>query len=449
MAEEAVYQQDYIEEVEANQEITGEELQYGIEDKPSLGVAVPLAVQHIVAAFSGIVAVPLVVGGSLGLSTTQMGALVSMALFMAGLATFIQAKGLGPVGAKLPCVMGTDFTFVGPSIAVGSQLGLPGIFGATLLAAPVEMIISRFFPKIKGFFPPVVTGCVVTLIGLTVLPVGIDWAAGGVGAADYGSLQNITVALIVMTIIIILNQFGNAFFSSGSILIGIICGYIISYPLGMLDFSAVKEASIVSLPTPFKFGIAFSLTGFLSFLPAYLVTSVETIGDLLAVGEASNKEISSDDISGGLLADGVGSMLAGIFGAGPNTSFSQNVGIIPLTGVASRFVVVLSGIVLMLLGIFPKLGALIAIMPNPVLGGAGIIMFGMIAAGGIKVLHKCDLTRRNMIIIAVSLGLGLGVVVRPDILSNLPKELNTFFQSGITTGTIVALLLNILLPKTS
>ncbi|WP_018248654.1 nucleobase:cation symporter-2 family protein [Orenia marismortui] len=447
MGQEALsYQEDFVSE--GNKDLYEDnKLTYGINDKPELKLAIPLAIQHIVAAFSGIVAVPLVVGGVLGLSAVEMGYLVSTALFMAGLATFIQAKGFGKVGAKLPCIMGTDFTFVGPSIAVGSTMGLAGIFGATLLAAPIEMIISKFFPKIRRLFPPVVTGCVVTLIGLTVLPVAIDWAAGGYGAADYGSLKNIGVTLAVLTVIVSLNQFAKGFWSSASILIGTIFGYIIAYPLGMLEFSAVREAALINLPMPFKYGIAFSLTGFFAFIPAYLVTSIETVGDLLAVGEACNKELESEDISKGLMADGVGSMLAGVFGAGPNTSFSQNVGIIPLTGVGSRFVVILAGIILMFLGVFPKLGALIAIMPNPVLGGAGIVMFGMIAASGIKVLHDADLTRRNLLIIAISLGLGLGVVVRPDILSHLPKALKTFFQSGITTGTITALLLNIILPK--
>jgi len=446
MSQELVYQEELIDETESNQSRTVE-LSYGIEDRPELKVATALAIQHIVAAFSGIVAVPLVVGGVLGLSPVEMAYLVSTALFMAGLATVIQAKGFAKVGSKLPCIMGTDFTFVGPSIAVGSTMGLPGIFGATLLAAPIEMIISKFFPKIKKFFPPVVTGCVVTLIGLTILPVGIDWAAGGYGAADYGSLENVGVSLAVLAVIVILNQFATGFWSSASILVGILFGYIISYPMGMLDFSAVKQAALINLPMPFKYGVAFSLTGFLAFIPAYLVTSVETVGDLLAVGEACNKELESEDISKGLMADGVGSMLAGVFGAGPNTSFSQNVGIIPLTGVASRFVVILAGIILMILGIFPKLGALIAIMPNPVLGGAGIVMFGMIAASGIKVLHDAKLNRRNLLIIAISLGFGLGVVVRPDILSHLPKGLNTFFQSGITTGTLTALLLNVFLPE--
>ncbi|RKD29086.1 nucleobase:cation symporter-2 family protein [Thermohalobacter berrensis] len=427
--------------------VVKDELRYKIDDRPPVKVAIPLAIQNIVAAFSGIVAVPLVVGGALGLSVAEMAFLVNSTLFMAGVATFIQAYGVGPVGARLPCVMGTDFTFVGPSIAVGSSMGLPGIFGATLIASFVEIILSRFIRPLMKIFPPVVTGTVVTLIGLTILPVSVDWAAGGVGSPDYGSLRNVFLALTVMIIIMILNQWGKGFISAGSILIGIICGYIISIPMGLLDTTPVKEASWLSFPTPFKFGIKFSLTAILAFIPAYLVTTIESVGDLIAVGQASNHKLSSDELSRGILADGVGSFLAGIFNAGPNTSFSQNVGIIPITGVASRFVVVIAGIILMLSGIFPKLGALIAIMPQPVLGGAGIMMFGMIAVGGIKILKQVNFTRRNSLVVAISIGLGLAVVVRPGILEHFPQGIRTILESGITTGTISALILNLILPK--
>ncbi|MTI67274.1 MAG: purine permease [Firmicutes bacterium] len=425
----------------------GLEIEYEINDKPPLRIAIPLAIQHLVAAFSGIVAVPLVVGGVLGLDVEKMTFLVNATLFMAGVATVIQSYGFGPVGARLPCVMGTDFTFVGPSIAVGSSLGLPGIFGATMIGAFTEVILSRFIKPLMKIFPPVVTGTVVSLIGLTLIPVSIDWAAGGVGAESYGSLRNLFLAGAVMIIIIVLNQWGNGFFSAGSILIGIICGYIISIPMGLLNTSAITDASWASFPTPFKYGIKFDLPAILCFIPAYLVTTVESVGDLMAVGEASNHDMESKDLSRGLLADGVGSFFAGIFNAGPNTSFSQNVGVIPLTGVASRFVVALSGVILILTGLFPKLGALVSIMPNPVLGGAGIMMFGMIAVGGIKILKQVNFTRRNSLVVAIALGLGLAVVVRPDILKNFPEWARTIFESGITTGTVAALILNLVLPK--
>ncbi|MDD4282066.1 MAG: nucleobase:cation symporter-2 family protein [Candidatus Methanofastidiosa archaeon] len=422
-------------------------LRYTVNDKPPLGEAIPLAIQHVFAAFSGIVAVPLVVGGVLGLPLEDIAFLVSATLFVSGIATIIQTRGFGPVGARVPMIMGTDFTFVGPSISVGFASGLPGIFGATIAGSFIEMFLSRFVRPLRKLFPPAVTGTVVTLIGLTILPVAVDWAAGGFGAADYGSTQNLSLAMFVLVVIMVLNQWGKGIVSSGSILIGIILGYIVAYPLGLLDFGQISGASWIAVPNPLKFGVTFKASAILAFVAAYLVTTVETIGDLMAVGEAAEQEVTSEHLERGLLADGVGSFIAGFFNAGPNTSFSQNVGIIPVTGVASRFVVLIAGIIIAIAGLFPKVGALVAIMPNPVLGGAGIIMFGMIAAAGIKIYQGVDFNRRNMLVIAVSLGLGMAVVVRPDILSQLPEDVRTVFASGITTGTFAALILNLVLPK--
>lgn len=422
------------------------ELIYGIEDKPPIGIAIPLAIQNIMAAFSGIVAVPLVVGQAIGLSVEEMAFMVSATLFVSGWATFMQSRGIGPVGSRLPCIMGTDFTFVGPGIAVASAFGLPGYFGATTVGSFLEIILSRFIKPLRKYFPPVVTGVVVSLIGLTMLPVAVDWAAGGVGSSDYGSVKFVLLAFVVMAIIIILNQKGSGFVSSSSILIGIVCGYLISIPMGLLNFETVKEAAWFSLPKPFKYGMKFHLPAILAFLPAYLVTAIETMGDLMSVANASEHEITGEELSRGILSDGVGSFIAGIFNAGPHTSFSQNVGIIPLTGVASRFVTIISGIILMLAGIFPKLGALVAIMPNPVLGGAGIMMFGMIAVGGFKILQEVDFNRRDSLLVAVSMGLGLAVVYRPEILDQFHPTIKTIFQSGMTTGTITALILNLILP---
>lgn len=425
----------------------GTDIIYKIDDRPPLQTSILLALQHIMAAFGGIVAVPLVVGGVLGLPVQDMAFLVSAALFCAGIATFIQSKGIGPVGSRVACVMGTDFTFVGPSIAVGLAGGLPAIFGATIMGSFIEIILSRFIKPLQKFFPPIVTGTVVMLIGLTLLPVSMDWAAGGFGAPDYGSITNISVAVAVMTVIMLLNRYGKGIFSSAAVIIGLVFGYIISYPLGMLNFDPIAQAGWVAIPTPFKFGITFSLAAVIPFVTAYLVTTIETVGCLMAIGEASGKEMTMDDVSAGVLADGVGSFIAGFFNAGPNTSFSQNVGLIPMTKVASRFVVIISGIILMLLGIFPKVGALIAIMPNPVLGGAGIIMFGMVAAAGIKTLKNVPLNNRNLLILAISIGLGLGVTFRPDILQHLPEWIKSLFSSGISAGTITALLLNIVLKE--
>ena len=420
---------------------------YKIDDKPPIGISILLGFQHIMAAFGGIVAVPLIVGYALKLPGDDIAFLVSAAIFAAGITTYIQARGIGPVGARLPCVMGTDFTFVGPSIAVGATLGLPGIFGATIMGSFIEIFLSRFIKPLRKFFPPIVTGTVVMLIGLTLLPVAIDWSAGGVGSKDYGSIRNISIAFSVMLLITLLNRYGKGLFSSASVIIGLIFGYLICFPLGMLDFSTITNASWVAFPMPFKYGITFKFSAFVAFIVAYLVTTVETVGCLMAVGEASGKDLTSEDISRGILCDGVGSLIAGVVNAGPNTSFSQNVGLIPITRVASKSVVAIAGIILMVLGIFPKFGALVSIMPAPVLGGAGIIMFGMVISAGIKTIQRVELNNRNMLILAISLGIGLGVTVRPDFLSSMPSAVKSFFSSGISAGTVVALLLNIILKE--
>ncbi|AFS79802.1 purine permease protein Cpx [Gottschalkia acidurici 9a] len=424
-------------------------LLYGVDDRPGLPIAILLAFQNIITSFGGIVAVPLILGQALGFPVEEVAFLVSATVFVSGITTWIQAKGIGPIGAKAPCVMGTDITFVAPALTVGVNmgLGLPGIMGASIMGASIEMILSRFLKPLMKFFPPVVTGTVVTLIGTSLIPVSIDWMAGGAGSKDYGNPLNIIVALTVLTVIIFLNRYGKGMLGSASVLIGIVLGYIISTPLGLIDYQAIADAQWFSLPTIFKYGVTFDFGAFISFAPAYLVATIGTVGVLLAVSGVIDKPLSEKQIADGVLCDGFGSFIAGFFGAGPNTSFSQNVGLIPLTRVASRYVVTISGVILVLLGIFPKFSTLIAIMPNPVLGGAGIVMFGIVAASGIKALGEIKLDNRNLLIIAVSLGLGLGITVKPELLSKLPKLAQMIFSSGISTGTIVALALNVLLKE--
>lgn len=425
----------------------GISLMYGINDKPKLSLQILLGLQHIFAAFGGIIVVPLVIGGALGFDAKTSTALMSATILVAGVATFIQARGVGKIGSKVACIMGTDFTFASPAIAVGSVAGLPGIIGATILGSFIEIILSFFIKPLMKIFPPLVTGTVVCLIGLTLLPVSIDWAAGGNGAADYGSILNISIALFVMIFTLLLNHYGNGIISTASILIGMIVGYIICIPLGMVDFSAVKEANWVSFPQIFQYGVDFNLKYLIPFIPAYLVTTIETVGCLKAVCQVSGVEDNDEIIGQGVLADGVGSMIAGILGTFPNTSFSQNVGVIPLTRVASRAVAIMAGIILIILGFLPKFAALINIMPQPVLGGVGIVMFGTVAAAGIQTLSKVKITNRNLLIIATAIGIGLGVTFRPEILSSLPQGISMIFSSGISAGTIVALVLNLVLKE--
>lgn len=425
----------------------GIKLNYKVNDNPSMAEKILFGIQHIFAAFGGIIVVPLVISSSLGVDAKTSTALISASILAAGIATIIQARGMGPAGAKVACIMGTDFTFVSPSITVGSTLGLPGIIGATILGGIFEVVLSYFIRPLMKLFPPIVTGTVVCLIGLTLLPVSIDWAAGGSGAADYGSIKNISISMVVLIGTLLLNRYGKGMLSSASILIGMVIGYIVCIPLGLVDFTAVKEASWISMPKIFEYGVTFDLKALIAFIPAYFVTAIETVGCLKAVGEVSEVEMTEKRIGAGVLSDGIGSMIGGVVGTLPNTTFSQNVGLIPLTKVASRYVAVMAGVILVILGFLPKLAAIVNSIPQPVLGGVGIVMFGTVAAAGIKTLSKVKINERNLLIIATSIGLGLGVTFRPEFIAQLPEELKMIFASGISTGTITALILNIILKE--
>lgn len=420
---------------------------YGVDDDLDLPKKVLFGLQHIFAAFGGIIVVPLVIATSLGFDSKVTTALISASILGSGLATIIQAKGVGKVGARVACIMGTDFTFVSPAISVGSVLGLPGIIGATILGSLFEVILSFFIKPLMKFFPPLVTGTVVALIGLTLLPVSIDWAAGGAGSANYASLENLAVAMFVLVITLLLNNYGKGMISSASILIGIVVGYLVCIPLGLVDFNPVKEASWLSFPKILEFGVTFYAKAVMAFIPAYFVATIGTVGCLKAIGETSNIDIGDKRVAAGVLSDGVGSALGGLVGSCPNTSFSQNIGIISLTKVASRHVAVMAGILLVILGFLPKVAAIITGIPNPVLGGVGIMMFGTVAAAGIRTLSNIKLTERNLLIIAISMGLGLGVTFRPDVIHNLPEAIRMIFSSGISTGTIAALILNAVLKE--
>ena len=311
----------------------------------------------------------------------------------------------------------------------------------------MEIILSRFIKPLMRFFPPLITGTVVALIGITLLPVSMDWAAGGVGSSDYGSVENVSIAFVVMLFTLFLNHYGKGMLKTASVFFGMVFGYVLCVFLGKVDLSAVNDAAWVALPNVFGFGVRFELSAILAFIPAYVVSLIGTVGIMMAIGEASGQKMSSERAANGVLADGVGSLLAGIFGAGPNTAFSQNVGLITLTKVASRQVMILAGIILALLGVFPKISALISIMPQPVLGGVGVIMFGLVAAQGVKTLATVKMGDRELLIISLAFALGIGVTVRPELLSNLPQALQMIFSSGISTGTIVALILNQVLKE--
>jgi xanthine permease len=423
-------------------------IKYDIDDEPPLSEAIPLGVQHLFAMFLSTVALPLVIAGAIGLEPAETAFIVQMALLVAGIATIVQVYSVGPVGARLPIVMGTSAIFVAPLIDIGTTFGLAAIFGAVIVAAPIEVVIGYFYEDLRRFFPPLVTGTVVMLVGLTLIPTAIDYSAGGPGAETYGNLENLALAGLVFAAAIGFNQYFDGLLSISSVLIAVVLGYLVAIPLGLLDLSAVGDASWVEVPMPLEFGVEFHPSAILIAAFAYVVTSIETIGDVEGTTGTVGRRATTDEMRGGLFADGFMSMFAGLFNAFPNTSFSQNVGLIGFTGVASKFVVGICGIFLILLGLIPKVAAVVAAMPDPVLGGAAIVLFGMIFSIGLRIVaNRVELNRRNLTIIAVSIVLGVGVEVRPDALGQLPSDLQVLIGSGLLVGGVTALVLNAILPR--
>ncbi|WP_256077538.1 nucleobase:cation symporter-2 family protein [Massilia sp. YIM B04103] len=423
-------------------------LLYQVDDHPPLIMTVLLALQHMLAALGGIIAVPLVVGAVLKLPSDQMVALVNAALLGSGVVTFIQCKGVGPVGIRLPCVMGTSFAFVGAAISVGLEHGVPGILGSSLAASLVMIVGSFFMPQIRKLFPHSVTAVVVTMIGLSLVPVAIDWAAGGKApGANYGAPINLGIAVFVLVAVIALVQYGKGIFSAAAVVLGMFIGYLVCLGLGMVDFSSVHKAEIFALPQPLHYGLTFPLSGIVAMAIAYLVTMVETTGTFMALGGATQTRMRGKLLARGVLCDGLGSAFAAVLSSPPVSTFAQNVGVVSLTGVASRHVVALTGVLLALAGLFPVLGAVVVTIPQPVLGGAGLMMFAMIIAAGMQMLSKVEHNKRTGIIIAVSVGCGLAVTVRPELLSKLPAFVHEIFGSGITVGALMAVFLNLVLPE--
>lgn len=422
---------------------------YDLDGRPALGEAVTLGMQHVLAMFAGNVAPIMVVAGAIKLPVEDKVLMIQFAMFIAGIVTLIQLYPIGRVGAKLPIVMGTSSGFLPTCIAIGSKYGLAGILGASFVGGFVEVIFGSFLKPLRKFFPPVVTGTVVLAIGLSLLPIGVKYFGGGVGAKDLGSPSNLLLGSIVLLTILYLKQFTKGFTSLSAILIGIIVGYLVAIPMGKINFEAISNASWVSLPTPLKFGMTFHWDAIVAMSIMFLVTTVETVGDISAITMGGLKREATDkELSGGVMADGFGSSLAALFGVFPNTSFSQNVGIVALTGIMNRFVVAVGAVFLIIAGLFPKVGAIVAIMPASVLGGAAIIMFSMIAISGINLITKEPLDGRNSVIVAVSLGLGLGFGLVPEILAYMPQWVKLLFgQSGIVMTALVALVLNLVFPE--
>ena len=436
-----------LQETELNEMPQG--LIYGLEDRPPLRDALFAALQHLLAIFVAIITPPLIIAGALNLDLQTTGFLVSMALFVSGIATFIQCRRFGPVGCGLLCVQGTSFSFIGPVIAAGMAGGLPAIFGATIAGSVVEMLVSRVLKYMRRIITPLVSGIVVTLIGLSLIRVGITACGGGEAAkaaGTFGAFEHIGLSALVLVVIIFFNRSGNHYLRMSSIVIGLVVGYVASYAMGMIDFSDIQGYGSLNIPVPFRYGVTFDFSAIVSLGLVYLITAIEAYGDITANSLISGQPVEGEKFmkraSGGILADGFNSMLSGVFNSFPNSIFAQNNGMIQLTGVASRYVGFFIGGMLVFLGIFPVVGLVFSLMPEPVLGGATLLMFGTVAAAGLRIIASQNINRKATLVMAISFSLGLSVELVPEILSQLPESVRSIFSSGITTGGLVAILTN-------
>ncbi|MEK3996443.1 nucleobase:cation symporter-2 family protein [Psychrobacillus sp. FSL K6-2365] len=404
-----------------------------------------LGIQHVLAMYAGAVIVPLIVGGAIGLSTEQLTYLVAIDILMCGVATILQVISNRFFGIGLPVVLGCTFTAVGPMIAIGEDYGVSAIYGAIIVSGVVVILISGFFGKLVKFFPPVVTGSVVTIIGITLIPVAINNMGGGQGAEDFGSVSNILLAFGTLLFIVLLYRFSTGFIKAISTLIGIVGGTIVATFMGKVDFSPVRDSDFFHMIQPFYFGTpTFEASPIITMTLVAIVSLVESTGVYFALGDMLGKKIEKEDLTKGYRAEGIAVVLGGVFNSFPYTTFSQNVGLMQISGVKTKTVIYITGAMLIVLGFIPKIASLTTIIPESVLGGAMIAMFGMIVAQGIKMLSKVvSDTEDNSMIIACSIGIGLGVTVVPELFAELPKNMKILTSNGIVAGSVTAIVLNI------
>lgn len=404
-----------------------------------------LGIQHVLAMYAGAVIVPLIVGGALKFSGEQLTYLVSIDILMCGIATILQVWQNRFFGIGLPIVLGCTFTAVGPMIAIGGQYGISSIYGSILISGLIVLVISQFFGKLIKFFPPVVTGSVVTIIGITLIPVAMNNIAGGQGSPDFGSISNISLAFGTLLFIILLYRFTNGFFRSISILLGLMGGTLAASFMGKVNFSAVADASWFHMVKPFYFGTpTFEWTPIITMTLVAIVSLVESTGVYFALSDITGKKLTEKDLSRGYRAEGLATIIGALFNAFPYTTYSQNVGLVQLSGVKSNNVIYTMGGMLVFLGFIPKIAAFTTVIPTAVLGGAMVAMFGMVIAYGIKMLSKVEFnSQENLLIIACSVGMGLGVTAVPDLFAQLPENIKILTNNGIVAGSLTAIVLNI------
>ncbi|MEM8587221.1 MAG: uracil-xanthine permease family protein [Pseudomonadota bacterium] len=444
----------------SNLSVAASDLIYRLDDRPDALRSLLAALQHLMASVFAIAIVPLLIARGLQLDDTESAYLVSMALMVSGVATFIQSRRIGPVGSGLLCLQGTSFTFVATIVAGGLAMRAAGssdeamlaaIFGTCLAGCLVEIGLSQIVPLIRRIITRTVTGVVVTVIGLSLIEVGFRSLAGGSGAADFGSLTNLAIGGITMAIIIAAFIQRRPLVRISAILIGILIGSSLAALTGLLDLSSLAGQPAVTMPTPLKYGIGFSAELFVPIAILYLVTAIEAAGDLTATSVIAGEPVAGPTylkrIRGGILGDGVNSAIAAIFNSFPSTTFGQNNGVIQLTGIASRHIALFIAPILVLLGLFPFVAALFVAIPQPVIGGAMVVLFGSIAVAGIRLLSSEPFTRKRVLVSAVSLGLGLGSALVPDAFQELPAIVRSVTGSPIALSGLTAILLTLILPE--
>ncbi|NKC12996.1 MAG: purine permease [Gammaproteobacteria bacterium] len=427
---------------------------------PPLRSAIPLGIQHVLAMFISNITPAIIIAGAAGFGFGSNSAdfpdliyMIQMSMLFAGVATLIQTIGFGPVGARLPIVQGTSFAFIPimiPLVAGKGVDAMAAVMGGVLVGGIFHACLAPFVGRIRFALPPLVTGLVVTMIGLALVKVGIQYAAGGVpamGKPEYGSLLNWSLALVVICVTLGLKFFARGMLSVASVLIGLIVGYLVALALGMVSFGNVGRAGAFALPNPFHFGVEFTGAAMIGFCLMAFISAIETVGDVCGITKGgANREATDAEIKGATFADGIGTALAGLFGALPNTSFSQNVGLVAITGVMSRHVVTFGAIFLIIAGFVPKVGAFVSTIPIEVLGGGVIVMFGMVVAAGVNMLSDVTWNRRNMVIFAISISIGLGLQLEPGALQHLPATAKVLLSSGLLPAAFIAIALNLLLP---
>ncbi len=420
-----------------------------------LNQAIPLGIQHVLAMFAGNITVPIIVAGVFGQSPEEKIFLIQMALFIAGVATLIQTIGFKDVGSRLPIIQGTSFGFI-PIMLPFKAAGLGAVFTAAFIGGIFQFILGKVLKPIRHMFPPLVTGIVVLMIGLSLLKVGFMYAGGGAWLmnnkpAIFANSNHLIISGTVLVVALLCNIKGKGMVSSASILIGIIAGFLVAVAFGMVNFGKIASAPWFALPMPLQYGISFVPGAIILMLFMAVVTTIETIGDISAttIG-GDNREATDKEIAGGIMADGLGTAIAAVFNAFPNTSYSQNAGLVAFTGVISRHVGTIAGVILILMGLFPKLGGIIASMPESVIGGAAIIMFGLITSAGIKLISRAEMNQTNLLILGLSLSFGLGMSLLPQFVAHIPDfgiSLKLLLTTGLIPAGILAFVLNATLNK--